>query len=82
MAEIIIVDFLFARMCRDIKSWYDKYYLGIDKEEKKYEHLNRLEVLYETLDISTWDENPVLLNQQVEEFLTYVQGKVNGYAIE
>ena len=81
MGQVIKVDFLFARMCRDIKYWYDKYYFGTDKETRKYKHLNRLEAIYGALTPDYWLEDPIARQQQYEEFLTFVQGRVNGYAM-
>ena len=81
MGQVIKIDFLFARMCRDIKKWYDKYYFGTDKETRKRIHLDRLEAAYMALAPDYWLEDLTASQQQYEEFLTFVQGRVNGYAM-
>jgi len=76
MGEVIIVDFRFARLCRDVSRWYDKYYFGKDRDIKKNNHLMMLESKY-TADRFTGkgEEHEV----QVAEFLTYIQREVDNY---
>ena len=76
MGELIVVDFLFARLCRDISKWYDRYYYGKDKEIKKNNHLMVMESKY-TADRFTGkgEEHEV----QVVEFLTHIQREVDNY---
>ena len=76
MGQIIRVDFLFARLCRDVAGWYDKYYFGSDKDDKKAKHLNRLQLEYEKKE--KFANDPELREVEIEVFLSHVQKKVWG----
>ena len=76
MGEVIVVDFLFARLCRDVSRWYDKYYFGKDRDIKKNNHLMMLESKY-TADRFTGKGEA--REVQVAEFLTYIQREVDNY---
>ena len=77
MGQVIHVDFLFARMCRDVKNWYDRYYFGADKERRKSKHLDKLEEMYPGFPFS---KDPVTREKEVASFLYRVQTKINGYS--
>lgn len=76
---VIHVDFLFARLCRDVSRWYDENYMGKDKELKKNIHLTVLQHKYETRT-DEFSTDPVIKQKEVELFLTMVQRSVDGYA--
>lgn len=76
VAKIITVDFLFKRLCQDVSDWYDKYYFGRDKEQRKNIHLMILEDKYYARSFST---DPVERGKEVRLFLEVVQNSVDGY---
>ena len=76
MSKVIKVDFLFERLCRDVSSFYDKYYFGRDKDNRKGTHLTILKDKYLDKSFST---NPVVLEREVKNFLQLVQNYVDGY---
>ena len=76
MGEVIKVDFLFRRLCKDVSNWYDKYYFGRDKEQRKNIHLMILEDKYYARSFST---DPVERDREVKSFLGVVQNSVDGY---
>lgn len=76
MVGVIHVDFIFARLCRDISRWYDKYYFGTDVDQRKSVHLTIMEEKYAPTRFSS---DPVKRDEQIGEFLTMVQRNVDGY---
>lgn len=70
MSVVIHVDFLFARLCRDISKWYDEHYFGKDLEHRKNTHLMVMQEKYEN---SIFSDIPELLEEEVKDFLTKVQ---------
>ena len=76
MSKVINIDFLFHRLCRDIRRWYEKYYFGRDIETRINIHLM---VLKEKYDDKVFSLHPELRQKQVEEFLEIVQRNVDGY---
>lgn len=68
--EVIHVDFLFARLCRDISKWYDEHYFGKDLEHRKNTHLMVMQEKYES---TTFSDDPVKREEEIIAFLTMVQ---------
>jgi len=77
MGEVIHVDFLFARLCRDVSRWYKKYYFGKDIDKRINLHLMVLQEKYDESKFTR--EKPEALEKEVVEFLTMVQNVTNGY---
>jgi len=76
MGEVIHVDFLFVRLCRQISRWYDKYYFGKDIEARKQNHLSLMQVKYEE---QAFSEDHDTREEEIKAFLTMVQRNVEGY---
>ena len=76
MGKVKKVDFLFERLCRDVGSFYDKYYFGMDKDKRKNVHLMMLQEKYEGVKFS---DDPAEWEEEVKIFLELVQRNVDGY---
>lgn len=76
MGKVIEVDFLFRRLCKDITAFYDNYYFGQDIDKRKNVHLAMLQERYTSTKFST---DPILRGEQIKDFLTLIQGSVDGY---
>ena len=70
---VIKVDFIFARLCRDISKWYDEHYHGMGKNAKKNNHLMVLEYKY---NADRFAGTGAELDAQITEFLIYLQKEV------
>lgn len=76
MGKVIHHDFLFSRLKRDIRRWYEKYYFGKDIELRINIHLM---ILHEKYDPRNFSCDPHILEKQVADFLAMIQMNVNGY---
>lgn len=75
---IIQVDFLFARLCRDVSNWYTNHYQGLDLDRKKNIHLMLMQERYDRREFSN---DPAELEMQIVAFLTKVQQEMNGFEL-
>ena len=76
MSKVIKIDFLLNRLCRDVSSFYNKYYFGKDAEKRKGVHVMVLQEKYSTTKFS---DDPQVKEGEVKQFLELVQRNVNGY---
>ena len=75
ISTMIDIDFIFRRMKIDVEKFYDIYYFGADKENKKLLHLHMLKMNYKPEDF----ENTEFIRENREKLLEKVQNIVNNW---